>query len=177
MFLDNKLTFNTAVGTAQAITTTADSSIIDITGAGVGNAPAMINGFPATNTAIGEDYGAGDGVAIPHVYISVSTAGTGAGTVTFSLKAAPDSGTYTEGTYTTLWSTRAITGTDLVAGAIIDIQVPPIEYTLNSEALPRFYKLTYTVSGSATVSVLANLVLNPQQSGLLGKYNNNYIAV
>ncbi len=176
MFLDNKLTFNTAVGTAQVITATADSSIIDVTGAGVGNAPAMINGYPATNTAIGDDYGAGDGVAIPHVYLNVTTAGVGAGTVTVSVKAAPDSGTYTEGTYTTLVSTPAIVFSTLTAGTIIDIQLPPIRYTLG-EALPRFYKLTYTVSGATGVSVLANLVLNPQQSLLSGQYNNNYIAV
>lgn len=177
MFLDGKLTFNSAVGTPQAITVTADSAgIIDITGAGSGNAPAMINGFPATNTAIGEDYGAGDGVAIPHVYLNVTTAGTGAGTLTVSVKAAPDDGSYGQGTYTTLVSTRAITGTDLVAGAILDIPLPPIEYTFG-EALPRFYKLTYTVSGSLTASVLANLVLNPQQSLLGNQYNNNFIAV
>lgn len=177
MFLDNKLTFNSAVGTAQAITTTADSSgIIDITGAGSGSAPAMINGFPATNTAIGEDYGAGDGVAIPHVYVNVTTAGVGAGTVTISVKAAPDDGSYGQGTYTTLVSTPALVFSTLAAGTIIDIPLPPTRYTLG-EALPRFYKLTYTVSGSTGVSVLANLVLNPQESLLGGQYNNNYIVV
>lgn len=177
MFLDNKLTFNSAVGTAQAITTTADSSgIIDVTGAGSGNAPAMINGFPSTNTAIGDDYGAGDGVAIPHVLINVTANGTGAGTITIEVKAAPDDGSYGQGTYTTLVKTQAFTGTDLDVGDVIDIPLPPTLYTMG-EALPRFYKLTYTISGSATVSVLANLVLNPQQSLLLGQYNNNYIVV
>ncbi len=48
MFVDNTLSFNTNWSTTQTITTTADSaSVIDITGAGSGNAPAMINGFPA----------------------------------------------------------------------------------------------------------------------------------
>jgi len=176
MFLDSKLTFNSTFGTPTAITTTADSAVIDITGAGSGNAPAMINGFPAANTAIGADYGAGDGQVIPHVYLNVTTAGTGAGTITVSVKAAPDDGSYGQGTYTTLVSTRAITGTDLVAGSIIDIPLPPIQYTL-AEDLPRFYKLTYTVASTAGVSVLANLVLNPQQSLLGGQYANNYIAV
>jgi len=177
MFMDAKLTFNSAFGTPQAISATADSAgIIDITGAGSGNAPAMINGFPATNTSIGEDYGAGDGVAIPHVYVNVTTAGTGAGTVAISVAAAPDNGSYGQGTYTTLVSTPGLVGTTLVLGSIIDIQLPPIRYTLG-EALPRFYKLIYTVTGSATVSVLANLVLNPQQSLESGLYSNNYIAV
>lgn len=177
MFMDAKLTFNSAFGTPQAISATADSAgIIDITGAGSGNAPAMINGFPATNTAIGEDYGAGDGIAIPHVYINVTTAGTGAGTVTFSVAAAPDDGSYGQGSYTTLVSTPALVGTTLALGTIIDIQLPPIRYTFG-QALPRFYKLIYTVASTATVSVLANLVLNPQQSLLSGRYNNNYIVV
>lgn len=176
MFLDGKLTFNTSIGTAQAITTTADSSIIDVTGAGVGNAPAMINGFPATNTAIGSDYGAGDGIAIPHVYISITAVGSSANTLTVALKAAPDSGTYTEGAYTTLWTTRAIAENTLAVGDILDIQVPPIQYTIG-EKLPRFYKLTYTASAAVTISVLAYLALNPQQSLLNGQYNNNYIVV
>lgn len=176
MFLDEKLTFNSALGTAQAITTTADSAgIIDVTGAGSGNAPAMINGFPATNTVLGSDYGAGDGVAIPHVLLSVSTAGTGTGTVTVSVKSAPDDGSYGQGTYTTLVSTPAFTGTALTAGTIIDIPLPP--EVVNIDSLPRFYKLTYTVSGSATVSVLANLVLNPTQYAEMKKYANNYIVV
>lgn len=175
MFLDNTLTFNSAVGTAQAITTTADSSgIIDITGAGSGNAPAMINGFPATNTAIGEDYGVGDGVAVPHVLITVTTAGTGAGTITISVKSAPDDGSYGQGSYTTLVSTPAFTGTALTAGTVIDIPLPP---EVTGTALPRFYKLTYTVASTATVSVLANLVLNPAQLATFGKYANNYIVV
>lgn len=176
-FLDGKLTFNSALGTAQAITTTADSSgIIDVTGAGSGNAPAMINGYPSANTAIGNDYGAGDGVAIPHVVLNVTADGTGTGTITVEVKAAPDDGSYGQGTYTTLVRTQAYVGTDLDSGDVIDIPLPPSLYT-QGEALPRFYKLTYTVSGSATVSVLANLELNPQQALLLGQYNNNYLAV
>lgn len=177
MFLDGKLTFNSSIGTAQAITTTADSAgIIDITGAGSGNAPAMINGFPATNTAIGEDYGAGDGIAIPHVYIAITAVGSSSNTLTISLKAAPDNGTYGQGTYTTLWTTRAITESTLAVGDILDLQVPPIQYT-ETEALPRFYKLTYTCAGSITTSVLAYMAINPQQSLLLGQYANNYIVV
>lgn len=175
MFFDNTLTFNSAVGTAQAITTTANSaSIIDITGAGSGNAPAMINGFPATNTAIGSDYGVGDGVVIPHVLVSVSTAGTGTGTITIALQAAPDNGSYSPGTYVTLVQTPAFTGSTLTAGTVIDIPVPP-EVTGNVP--PRFYRLVYTVSGTATVSVQANMLLNPAQLAQFGQYANNYIVV
>ena len=177
MFLDNKLTFNTAVGSPQTVSATADSAgIIDITGAGSGNAPAMINGFPALNTAIGSDYGSGDGVAIPHVLLSVPVAGTGTGTVTISVQAAPDDGSYGQGSYTTLVSTPALVGTTFVKGTVIDIPLPPIRVT-QGEALPRFYKLVYTVGGTASVQFNANLALNPAQVAVAGQYANNFIAV
>lgn len=177
MLLDGALTFNSAVGTPQAVSATADSSgIIDVTGAGSGNLPTMINGFPAANTAVGNDYGAGDGVAIPHVLVSVTTAGTGSGTIQIDLAWAPDNGSGSPGSYTILAYTPAFTGSTLVKGTVIDIPVPPAT-SLAGESLPRFYKLTYTVSGSATVSVLANMVLNPEQVYQMSKYAANYIVV
>lgn len=175
MFLDQTLSFNTTIGTVQTVTATAASqAIIDVTGAGSGNAPQIINGFPATNTAIGEDYGAGDGVAIPHVVVSVPVTGTGSGTVTVALQAAPDNGSYSPGTYYTLATSDAYVGTALTAGTVIDIPVPPI---VNSDALPRFYRLNYTVSGTISVGLNSFMVLNPVQLYTFGKYANNYIVV
>lgn len=175
MFLDSTLTFNSAVTTPQAISANAVSAgVVDVTGAGVGNLPAMINGFPATNTALGSDYGVGDGVAIPHVIVSVTTAGTGSGTITIALEAAPDSGTGTEGSYTILVQTPAFVGTALTKGTVIDIPIPP---EVTGTVLPRFYKLAYTVSGTAGVSVLAFIVLNPAQLAQFGQYSNNYIVI
>lgn len=177
MFMDNSLSFNTNWATAQAITTTADgSTVVDITGAGSGNAPSMINGFPATNTAIGEDYGSGDSNVRPNLLLVVTTAGTGAGTITVSVSAAPDNGSYGQGTYTALYTSKAFVGTTLVKGAVLNVPLPPILNTL-SEALPRFYKITYTVSGSATASVLSGLTINNSSFGLGGLYNNNFLAV
>lgn len=180
MFVDNSLCFNGSWTTPQgAITSTADgTSIIDITGAGSGNAPAMINGFPATNTAIGEDYGLGDGVAIPHFYLAVTTTGTGAGTLTVSISAAPDNGSYSPGTYTQIYQSKAFVGTALVAGSILSVPLPPTLYT-EGEAAPRFYKVTYTIASTVgAVKVTSGLVLNPQ-SATAGStlYNNNYLAV
>src|SRR5271165_6429579 len=125
-FMDNTLSFSSNWSTVQTVTTTADSTnVVDLTGAGVGNAPAMINGFPQLNTSIGYDIGAGDGVAIPYLYISVPATGTGSGTVTIDLAAAPDNGSYSPGTYTTLWTGNAIVGTALLAGSYILVPVPP----------------------------------------------------
>lgn len=175
MFLDQTLSFNTTVGVAQTVTTTADSeAIVDVTGAGSGHAPAMINGFPATNTSIHSDYGAGDGIAIPHVLITVPVTGTGAGDVTISVQSAPDDGSYGQGSYTTLVSTPALVGTTLVAGTVIDIPLPP-ERTPTT--LPRFYKLVYTVSSTFSAPFIAELAINPAQVNTFGKYANNYIVV
>lgn len=180
MFVDNSLCFNGSWSTPQgAITSTADgTSIIDITGAGSGNAPAMINGFPATNTAIGEDYGLGDGVAIPHFYMAVTTTGTGAGTVTVSVSAAPDDGSYGQGSYTQIYQSKTFVGTTLVAGNVLSFPLPPTLYTFG-EAKPRFYKVTYTVASTVgALKVTSGLVLNPQSS-LAGStlYNENFLAV
>lgn len=181
MFLDNALSFNSSWSTpSAAITATVDgTTIIDITGAGSGNAPAMINGFPSANTAIGEDYGAGDGIAIPHALVIVNTTGTGAGTVTITVSAAPDNGSYSPGTYYTLASSAAYVGTDLVAGTVIDIPLPPLPEGLGTaKALPRFYKITYTVAATVgAVKFISGLALNPTNVGLQGRYNNNYLAV
>lgn len=179
MFLDNSLTFQTGGwATAQAVTTTADGTVVvDVTGAGVGVAPAMINGFPNLNTAIGEDIGLGDGVAIPYLLLQSTVTGTGAGTIAISLSAAPDNGSYSAGTYTQLYSSKAIVGSTLVAGDYIIVPVPPTLFFEEGEALPRFYKVTYTVSGSQTSSWKAGIVLNPASSLINGQYNNNFIVV
>lgn len=179
MFLDNTLCFNGSWTTpTAAITATADgTTVLDITGAGVGNAPTMINGFPATNTAIGADWGAGDSLASPYIYVAVNTTGTGTGTVTFSVSAAPDNGSYSPGTYTQLYQSNAIVGTNLIAGRYLIVPLPVTEYSFG-EALPRFYKITYTVSGTVgAVKFTSGLVMNPQESLLSGQYANNFIVV
>lgn len=159
---------------AQAITTTADSTnTFDVTGAGAGNAPAMI-GAGGLATAMGMDIGAGDGMAVPYVQLTVTTSTTVTGALTISLKAAPDNGSYSAGTYTTLYSTAALTGTQLAVGSVITIPVPPIA---PGEALPRFYKLTYTVSGSISIVASANLLLNPPLSRDATLYGNNFVSV
>lgn len=159
---------------AQAITTTADATnLFDVTGAGVGTLPAMI-GAGGLNTALGYDVGAGEGVAVPSIIVSPTVTGTGAGTVTISLSAAPDNGSGSAGTYTQLYASRAITGTTLLVGNSYIFPVPPI---LPGEALPRFYKLTYTVSGSATVTVNAWLSFNIPTTRDATLYGENFVAV
>lgn len=177
MFTDSSLSFNTNWATTQAITTTADSaSVVDLTGAGSGNAPAMIGGFPAVNTAMGFDAGAaGDGI-VPWVVVIVGVApSSSSNTLTIDLKSAPDDGSYGQGTYTICGSTAAMAGSLLTAGAIIAFPVPPRKL---GAAIPRFYKLTYTASATLTaMTVRAGILLNPP-SFLTGiQMSNNFIAV
>ena len=185
MFLDSALCFGTNLTTPQNVTATADSvSIIDVTGAGSGNAPAMINGYGQANTAIGVDYGVGDGMAIPYVVVVITAVTTVTGTLVITLSAAPDNGSYSPGTYTVIFTSTGLTGsTVLYVGSVLYFQVPPTLAAMG-EALPRFYKLTYTVaSGSISLKANSFMTLNPPsfagtKAGLLGgQYNSNFISV
>lgn len=183
-FMDNTLSFNTSWTSSQAVSATAASTtIVDITGAGSGNAPAMINGFPASNTAIGEDYGAGDGVAIPYLYLTVVTAGTGAGTCTIQIQAAPDNGSYSPDTYYTIYQSAAFVGTTLKKGTVILVPLPPVPNNADNtsggidDKLPRFYRLNYVVASTFTCTFNAGLMLNPPSSLLSIQYNNNFVVV
>lgn len=181
MFLDNSLSFTADWSTpSAAISATADGThIVDLAGSGPGTVPAMINGFPATKTALGFDIGAGDGIVIPRAIFLVTTTGTGSGTVTISVAAAPDSGTGTEGTYYILAQSAALVGTDLVAGTVIELPIPPLPEGLGAaKALPRFYKCTYTVAATVgAVKFISGISINPANFQLWGRYNNNYAAL
>lgn len=142
--------------TAQAITTTAASTtVFDVTGAGAGNAPAMIGG-KGLNTAIGFDVGLGEGEQ-PWVYINVTVTGTSGNTITFQLQAAPDNGSYSPGTYTTIYASNAFVATTLTAGMTLAFPVPPLPPTITT--LPRFYRLNYVASGALTLTVTAGMTI------------------
>lgn len=166
------------LSTAQAISATAASTnIFDVTGAGSGNAPNQSFG---NATSHGLDIGTGDGKETLHAVFLVTTTGTGTGTVTFAVQAAPDNGSNAPGTYTTLASSAAFTGTALVKGNIVDLPVPP--YTSSADqigpgmGLPRFYRFYYTVSGTATVSVSAFITSSPPLGYVSTQIANNFTA-
>lgn len=178
MFLDALV----QLSTAQAITVTAAStSIYDVTGAGSGNAPNMVGGVTSSgNALIGFDIGAGDGIAIPEVFVDVSTAFVSAGgaTLQLQLQAAPDDGSNAPDTYVTIYESPALTVAQLTAAASFQFQVPPIPKTTFGEAMPRFYRLNYVVATStfSAGAVNANIVLNPSQAQKIQNYPSNYIA-
>ena len=175
MFIDTSLAFSSFT-TPQAVTTTADATtVIDITGAGSGNAPALVFGKNAVPTMVfGADWGSGGGGTVPYVYLFVTTAGSTANTFTVSLSGMIDNGSNAPGTATVMYQSAAFVGTSLTKGSVLSFQMPPLA---PGQAPPRFYKLTYTCSGSLTVSVSAGIVINPQNSLTGTLYPNNFLAV
>ena len=190
MITDNGLTFNSSWSSSQTITSTvASTSVVDITGAGSGNVPNMIGGWNPSETSgtassayLGADIGQGDGIAIPYVAMFVSQAFVSAGGATFqvSLLAAPDNGSGSPGTYTQLYQSLAFSSASLTAGQTLLFQVPPRAISGQpGEALPRFYKLSYTVASStfSAGTVNAGIVLNPPNGLVNTLYNNNFVSV
>ncbi len=162
------------LSSAQAITTsTVSTNIFDVTGAGSGNAPVMI-GNQGLATNLGTDLGVGQGVAHPGVLFTVTTAGTGAGTISFGIEAAPDNGSYSPGTYTVLTTSQAFVGTALTLGLYFYLPLPPIPS--NYTGLPRFYQAVYTVASSATVSVTAEFLMNPPDARSVTDSVKNFIS-
>lgn len=160
------------LSTAQAITTSAASTnVFDVTGAGAGNAPNII-GAGGLDTVVGADLGDGQGVAHPGVLFTVTTAGTGTGTVAFGIEAAPDNGSYSPGTYTRLTTSAAAVGTTLVAGAQIYLPLPPVPSIYSGR--PRFYRAYYDQTGNGAVSVTASLLMNPPDVKSVKLYGKNF---
>lgn len=158
---------------AQSVTATAASTnLYDVTGAGAGNAPAM-TGANGVNTAIGIDVGAGlGGVAQPQVLVTISATTTVTGTLTIALQGAPDNGSYSPGTYYTLDATAALTGaTQLFAGTQLVLDFNPVPQGF---ALPRFYRLNYTVTGSISLVLSANITTGAPTSRVITQYGSNF---
>lgn len=165
------------LSTAQAITTTATSTLVyDITGAGAGNAPSQTFGL---TTKPGADIGTGQGVAEPNVYFTITTTGTGAGTIAFGIEAAPDlgDGSNNPGTYVRLSTSKAYVGTTLLKGNVIDLPIPPYAQIAPSMGLPRFYRLAYDVANTATASVTGAILINPPLGYVSTQIPNNFVAV
>lgn len=170
MFYDAPL----VLSSAQAITTTAASTnIYDVTGAGSGNAPSMTFG----NADKGFDIGAGDSASRPTAYFTVTTNGTGTGTIAFAVQAAEDNGSNAPGTYVTLAQTEAFVGTALDVGEVITLPIPAAS-SVTPNFVPRFYRFNYIQTGDGAVSVTGVIVINPSSPALNTViYGNNFQAV
>lgn len=182
MFLDTTLLFNSYV-TPVAVTVTGDSAVIDLTGAGIGVAPAMTGGQNNSGALpIGLDVGAGDGVAIPSVNVTIGTTfvGTGNTTLRIAIKAAAavSATNNAEGTYFTLDQTGDIPVANLLAGSSFNIPIAPIVLP-EGEGPARFYKLAYTVTNGpfTTGKLSAAIVLNQPNIAEGSQFPKNFVAL
>lgn len=172
MFLDNSLNFSTA----QAITATAAcTTIYDITGAGSGNAPALVYGA----SVFGADMGNGDGVAVPYVYVQIQTAfvSGGGATLQFQIQAAIDNGSNAPASYTTILQTDAFAASALTINKLF---FAPLPISTLGEAPPRFYRLNYVVATStfSAGKITSGLMLNPPSSLTAAiQTQNNFTSV
>lgn len=165
---------------AQALTaTTVSTSVYDVTGAGSGNAPNMVFGIGSTGGAAtaGFDIGLGEGNR-PVAVFSVGTTFTAAGaaTLTIQIQAAPDNGSNSPGTYTTIGQTGPIALANLTAAAgPLQFPIPPIE---PGEALPRFYRFNYVVAtGPFTAGTITGNILLDAPSLTVSQYPANFSSV
>lgn len=164
--MDNLLVFSSA----QALTTTAAStSIVDLTGAGSGNAPNLVWG---TSTVFGEDIGIGSGTGSPRLRIDLVVVPAGGTSINFQFQGAPDNGSNAPGTYVTYAETGAILTADFSADKRVwDIAVPNREI---AAAMPRFLRVNYTIVGTySTGTVNAFIYLGGQNADNM-QYPHNY---
>lgn len=167
MFYDQPL----VLSTAQAITTTAASTVIyDVTGAGSGNAPTINFG----SGDIGFDIAGGGGTNAPTAYWTITTNGTGTGTITFQVQAAPNDTGNVPGTWVTLAASAAYVGTDLDVGDVIELPIPPYNIIGPGMGVPRFYRFNYVQTGDGAVSATGVIVINPQTSYEATQYGKNF---
>lgn len=175
MYVDGSLVFSNN----QAITATAAStSIVDLTGAGSGNAPNLIFG----GTAYGADMGVGDGMAVPKVIVNVTQAFATLTSLTVSAQFAPDNGSNAPGTYLTYAETGAIPVAALTLGAEIGTFDLPQQVQgakeLANYPMPRFIRLNYTVAGSNATTGTVYAFIGLQRDGQLGatNYSSNFVV-
>lgn len=162
MILDGLLTFTgTSNGASSGITagantdapttgTQAASNILDL---------GVASGVPSSaNGAGARDIGVGDNPMLK-LLVEVTTAFADGTSLQLQLQGAPDSGTGTEGSYTTMWTSPAIVEADLDVGAqLANVDVPRV---IPGQALPRFLKLNFITVGTHTAGqVYAGIVID-----------------
>lgn len=147
MRLDSQLAFvplGSPLSLVGSTGATFASSVIDLTGAGSGNAPPNIIG---NVSLFGQDPGVGDGLLVPKLIVAIGTALVTADSCTLqaALQAAPDTGSgggYVPGSWQTLIESAAISAAQGVAGAIIArFDWPPV---FPATLRPRFFRLLFS---------------------------------
>lgn len=169
MILDGYLMFtltpanggdNPTTGTQQS------TNVIDL---------GVVSGLPASavNAGGARDIGIGDDPSLK-ILVQVVTAFLSGTNLAVSLQGAPDAGSNTPGSYTTMTTGPTVALASLVVGArLLDQDMPrPVP----GQALPRYLRLQYVSTGTFTAgNIIGTLVLDrhdlPEQSNaVLGGY-------
>lgn len=150
MIVDGLLFFEALAGRALTVTATS-TNIIDL--------------------GIARDIGGGRGI-MPGVNITVLvTAGGTTPTLNVQLQGAPDNGSGSPGSFTTMIETGVIVAAQLVKGANFRFDIPSVAQlglvAAAVEPIPRFLQLNYVMGGtSPTITLWAGIVLSDDDPAL-----------
>ncbi|WP_017773841.1 Bbp16 family capsid cement protein [Paraburkholderia kururiensis] len=160
MILDNNLLLDSQSAITASASSQASANVIDL--------------FAAQ----GRDLGSADGAGLtPKLMVMITTAfaSTNSATLNVQIQGAPDNGSGSPGSYTTMAESGVLTNSNLVAGArILELDLPRPQA---GQARPRFLRLNYVVGTGvySTGAVTSALVLTRDDipQGAAG-YNGGY---
>lgn len=167
MILDGLLQFTAGAGVGDSPTTGTQTSTNTLDLGIIGLPASAVNGGGARDIGIGDD-------PAMKILVQVLTAFVGGTSLIVALQGAPDAGSNTPGTYTTMTTGATVLLASLIVGTrLLDQDMPrPVA----GQALPRYLRLQYTNSGTFTAGAIQGfLVLDrhdlPEQSNaVLGGY-------
>lgn len=166
--IDSNLLFDPA---NTAITATAASTnVIDAAGTGLPASPQM------------RDLGPGAKPLKARVVVQQAFTAAGAATLQVQLEAAPDNGSGAPGAYAILAQSDAIPKASLIAGAFIDLVIPPAPPQMDvlppdevAGSAPRFYRLNYVVAtGPFTAGQVESMIVSNDADTNFGGYPRGY---
>jgi hypothetical protein len=162
--MDNLLLFDGSFSNGLLTGTSVNSGTTFTTGANTDSANILdMSQIAASASGLGRDIGVGDDPALEiAIEIQTSFAGSGASMQVY-LQAAPDGGSGTPGSYTILLESQVYGVASLTAGTeIFRTKIPAAP----SNLVPKFYKLTYVVTGANMTAgaIISGIILD--RSGL-----------
>lgn len=155
MILDGYLIFSQSAANGGDLPTTGTQNSTNVIDLGLSGLPASISTGGGGGA---RDIGIGDDPAMK-LLVQVITAFAGGTNIAIGLQGAPDSGTGTPGSYTTMYTGPTVVEASLIVGArLADIDVPrPVP----GQAIPRYLRLQYISSGTHTAgAIFAGLVVD-----------------
>jgi hypothetical protein len=157
MILDGALQFSGTAGSASAMTDSPTTGTQQST-----NVLDLLNA---------RDLGVGDDPSL-ELMIQIMTTFASGTSLQVQLQGAPDNGSGSPGTYTTMWDSGALAEASLVAGRYImagtmpRVLLPTGVGPTAAQALPRFLRLQYVTVGTHTAGALAGFIVLDRQDSI-----------